>query len=46
MKRPKSGDLEKQKKKVEKNTFKIIGMHKYKINFKGFLGIKSIKDTL
>jgi hypothetical protein len=47
MKRPKSGNLEKQKKKVEKNTFKIIGMHKYKIyNFKGFLGIKPIKDTL
>jgi hypothetical protein len=32
---------------VEKSTYKIIGIHKYKIyNFKGFLGIKSIKDTL
>jgi hypothetical protein len=47
IKRPKSGNLENQKKKVEKNTYKIIGSHKYKLyNFKGFLGIKSIKDTL
>jgi hypothetical protein len=36
-----------KKKKVEKNTFKIIGIHKYKIyNLKGFLGIKSIRETL
>jgi hypothetical protein len=32
----------KTKKKVEKNTYKVISIHKYKIyNFKGFLGIKS-----
>jgi hypothetical protein len=47
LKRPKSGNLEKQKKKVEKNTYNILGIHKYKIyNFKGCLGIKSIRETL
>jgi hypothetical protein len=49
MKRPKSGNVEKKekKKKVEINTYKIIDIHKYKIyNFKGFLGIKSIRETL
>jgi hypothetical protein len=37
----------KTKKNVEKYTFKIISIQKYIIyNFKGFLGIKSIKETL
>jgi hypothetical protein len=37
----------KTKKKKEKNTYKIIGIYKYKIyNFKDFLGIKSIRETL
>ena len=40
-------EIWKNKKKIEKNTYKIIGIHKYKIyDFKGSLGIKSIKDTL
>jgi hypothetical protein len=38
MKRPKSGNLgKKKKKKVEKTTYKIIGIHKYiNYNFTGF----------
>jgi hypothetical protein len=47
MKRPKIENLEKPKIKVKRNTFEIISIQKYKIhNFKGFLEIKSIRETL